>query len=167
MLSLNQVHKMYKKITHLLIQKKYTITTMESCTSGFVASLITDTEGSSAIFTGSCVTYSNEAKIMQGVEKSIIEKFGVYSVETANAMANAIMKMYPSNIAIGITGTFGNLDLNNSDSVLGKVFVSLKINKEECKEVIWEEFFLPKNISRFKSKIYIANKIGKMIIKFL
>ena len=39
----------YRKITEKLIEKEKTITTMESCTSGLIASLITDTEGASAV----------------------------------------------------------------------------------------------------------------------
>lgn len=46
------VRKGYRKLTKLLIEKKMTITTMESATSGQIASLITDTEGSSAVFKG-------------------------------------------------------------------------------------------------------------------
>ena len=65
-----------------------TITTMESATSGQIASLITDTEGSSAILKGAFITYCNEAKIMQGVPAEILDKYTVYSKETAEAMAN-------------------------------------------------------------------------------
>lgn len=54
----------YKKLTKLLIERGMTITTMESATSGQIASLITDTEGSSAVLKGAFVTYCNEAKIM-------------------------------------------------------------------------------------------------------
>ena len=43
------------------------ITTMESCTAGQIASLLTDTSGSSAIIEGAFVTYSNDAKITCGV----------------------------------------------------------------------------------------------------
>lgn len=66
-----------------------TITTMESATSGQIASLITDTEGSSAILKGAFITYCNEAKIMQGVPAEILDKYTVYSKETAEAMAKA------------------------------------------------------------------------------
>ena len=45
-----------------LIASHTTISTMESCTSGLIASLITDTEGASAIFPGGYVTYLNETK---------------------------------------------------------------------------------------------------------
>ena len=40
------VRAKYRCLTETLIEKKVTITTMESCTSGQLASLITDTEGS-------------------------------------------------------------------------------------------------------------------------
>ena len=46
----------YRRLTKLLIEKKLTITTMESATSGQIASLITDTEGSSAVLKR-CVCY--------------------------------------------------------------------------------------------------------------
>ena len=62
----DQVRQKYEELTQRLIRKGITITTMESCTAGQIASLITDTEGSSAILKGAFVTYSNGAKILQG-----------------------------------------------------------------------------------------------------
>ena len=100
----------YKKLTKLLIVRGMTITTMESATSGQIASLITDTEGSSAVLKGAFVTYCNEAKIMQGVPAEILEKYTVYSKETAEAMAKVCTKAYKANIGIGVTGTMGNAD---------------------------------------------------------
>ena len=70
----------YKKLTKLLIERGMTITTMESATSGQITSLITDTEGSSAVLKGAFVTYCNEAKIMQGVPAEILEKYTVYQL---------------------------------------------------------------------------------------
>ena len=70
----------YKKLTKLLSERGMTITTMESATSGQIASLITDTEGSSAVLKGAFVTYCNEAKIMQGVPAEILEKYTVYQL---------------------------------------------------------------------------------------
>ena len=60
-----------------LIDTHTTVSTMESCTSGMIASTITDTEGASAIFPGGYVTYLNETKIFIGVEEEIIRKYGV------------------------------------------------------------------------------------------
>ena len=70
------VTKQYELLTKTLIEKNLTISTMESCTAGQIISLITDTEGSSSITKGGFVTYSNEAKIMQGVPAEIIENYG-------------------------------------------------------------------------------------------
>ena len=83
------IREHYRGLTKLLIEKNLTITTMESATSGQIASLITDTEGSSAILKGAFITYCNEAKIQQGVPAEILDKFTVYSRETAEAMAAA------------------------------------------------------------------------------
>ena len=82
----------YRKLTKLLIEKNLTITTMESATSGQIASLITDTEGSSAVLKGAFVTYCNEAKIMQGVPAEVLDTYTVYSKETAEAMARHAQK---------------------------------------------------------------------------
>ena len=96
----SDIIKDYHNLTKLLIEKNMTITTMESATSGQIASLITDTEGSSAILKGAFITYCNEAKIMQGVPAEILDKYTVYSKETAEAMAKACAKTYNANIGI-------------------------------------------------------------------
>ena len=110
-----------------LIEKQTTISTMESCTSGLIASMITDTEGASAIFPGGYVTYLNETKIFIGVEEEIIQKYGVYSKECAEAMAKTVQQKLHTDISIGVTGTTGNVDPNNADSVQGKMFFCIRI----------------------------------------
>ena len=125
----SDIRKDYHNLTKLLIEKNMTITTMESATSWQIASLITDTEGSSAILKGAFITYCNEAKIMQGVPAEILDKYTVYSKETAEAMAKACAKTYNANIGIGVTGTMGNIDPANPDaSVPGQVYFAIVIN---------------------------------------
>lgn len=119
----------YRNLTKLLIKKNMTITTMESATSGQIASLITDTEGASAVLKGAFITYCNEAKIMQGVPAEVLDKYTVYSKETAEAMAMACAKTYHANIGIGVTGTMGNIDPANPEaSVPGQVYFAIVIN---------------------------------------
>ena len=120
-----EIRSLYRDITLRLIERGLTITTMESCTAGLVASLITDTEGSSAVLRGAFITYSNMAKVMQGVPGEIIERHGVYSVETAEAMARACRAAYRADIGIGVTGSLGNVDPANRDSVPGEVYVAI------------------------------------------
>ena len=113
-----------------MIETHTTISTMESCTSGMIASMITDTEGASAIFPGGFVTYLNETKILIGVDAKVIEQYGVYSRECANAMAETVQEKLRTDIAVGITGTTGNVDPNNADSVQGQVYFCIRIGKE-------------------------------------
>ena len=115
-------------IIRKLIDTHTTISTMESCTSGLIASMITDTEGASAVFPGGYVTYLNETKIFIGVDENVIRQYGVYSKECARAMAETVKEKMHTDIAVGITGTTGNVDPNNADSMQGNVFFCILTN---------------------------------------
>lgn len=118
----------YRKLTKLLFERQLTVTTMESATGGQIASLITDTEGSSAVLKGAFITYCNEAKLMQGVPEEILNTYTVYSKETAAAMAQACAEAYGADIGIGVTGTMGNIDTENSQaSVPGQVYFAIRL----------------------------------------
>ena len=117
-----EVREKYDNLVKYLIKNNISITTMESCTAGQIASLLTDTSGSSAIIKGAFVTYSNEAKIRLGVSGETIDEYGVYSKETAAEMARACREFYDADTGIGVTGTFGNVDPENKDSVLGEMY---------------------------------------------
>lgn len=143
-------------VVKLLIEKNISITCMESCTSGLVASMLTDTAGASAIFRGSLVTYANETKIAAGVDAKVIEKYGVYSQETAQEMAWTAQKIYDSDIAIGVTGSTGNVDPNNSDSVAGEVYYAI-ILKNEMHAFSFKTDV--SNISRKEIKLLYAKEI--------
>lgn len=84
----NAVEQVIKK----LIGTQTTVSTMESCTSGLIASMITDTEGASAIYPGGYITYLNETKVLAGVDADVIRQYGVYSAECAAAMARTAQK---------------------------------------------------------------------------
>ena len=118
------------EVTQKLINNNLSITFMESCTSGLLASMFTDTQGASAVFKGSYVTYSNEAKIACGVASSVIDTYGVYSKECARAMASSAKESFGADIAVGITGSTGNIDPNNADSVQGEAFYCIIIGED-------------------------------------
>lgn len=162
-----EVRDIFRSVTKGLISKEITISTMESITGGLLASLITDTEGASAVMKGSFVTYSNEAKICQGVPEDVIETYGVYSMQTAEAMACAAIRAYGANIGIGVTGTAGNRDEANSDSVPGSVFYAICFDgKCESGHLIINPNDLETG-SRCEYKLLVAKEIGTQILDLI
>ena len=124
------MNKTFKNIVKILINNNLTISTMESCTGGAIASAITDIEGSSSILKYSAITYSNEYKIEMGINPLTIEKCSVYSIETAQEMAYNISKYTNSDIGIGITGKLNRIDPNNERGKDNEVFISIYYNKK-------------------------------------
>lgn len=108
-----------------LIDKKKTISSMESCTGGGFANEITNIEGASDILKFSAVTYSNEYKIKMGVSKELIDKYSVYSFEVADSMALNISEFTNSDFGVGITGKLNRVDKNNPYGEDNVVFVSV------------------------------------------
>lgn len=156
-----EIRKDYAKLTKLLIEWNMSITTMESATAGQIASLITDTEGASAIFKGASITYSNETKIMQGVSAEVIHKYTVYSKETAEAMATACANMYGADIGIGVTGTMGNTDPDNADaSVPGQVYFAISL-KGSVRSYVVE---IPQQPSRLMYKLAVAKEVYDVLM---
>lgn len=157
------IREEYHKLTTLLIEKNLTVTTMESATSGQIASLITDTEGASAIMKGAFITYSNEAKIMQGVSGEVIQTYGVYSKETASEMASAARHAFHADIGIGITGTMGNIDLANSDSIPGQVYFAIDF----CGKLYCYHKSISLQPSRYAYKLAVAKEVVDAVFEIL
>lgn len=160
----SEIRNEYRELTKLLIKKGMTITTMESATSGQIASLITDTEGASAVLKGAFITYSNEAKIMQGVPAEVLDEYTVYSKETAEAMVKACVKAYGANIGIGVTGTMGNIDPANSESSYpGQVYFAVGIDGNV------ESYYieLEPQPTRLMYKLAVAKEIYNVLMKRL
>ena len=105
--------KNFKNVVSKLIEKGFTISTMESCTGGGVCNEITNVPGASSVLLFSAITYSNSFKIKMGVDSEIIDKYSVYSMETANEMSKNISLFTNSNYGIGITGKLNRIDKYN------------------------------------------------------
>ncbi|HEX9036527.1 MAG TPA: competence/damage-inducible protein A [Ktedonobacterales bacterium] len=90
-----------------LIERGLTLATMESCTGGLLASLITDVPGSSAAFRGGIVSYATDVKESEGVPAEILAEHGAVSVETARAMAQAARSRLGASVGVGVTGVAG------------------------------------------------------------
>lgn len=154
------MENIWLEIVNKLKEKHLTIATMESCTGGGIANEITNISGASSIIKESYVTYCNEAKIKQGVPAEVIEKYTVYSGETAQEMAKAAKIQAKSNIAIGITGQLGRIDPNNPTNKLNHVWFAIIDNNDniEVKEIV-----VPDE-DRKLQKEYAINEVAKELL---
>ena len=151
-----------ENIVNKLIKNKETISTMESCTGGLLASTITDVEGSSEIIKFSAVTYSNSFKIKMGVDEQVINKYSVYRIETAHEMAKNIQNFSSSTYGVGITGKINKQDINNTRGNDNEVFISI-IKDDKY----YDMSILCPIESRHNVKKYIVNEVIELLDKII
>jgi len=85
-----------------------TIATAESCTGGLVGAALTSVPGSSAVYLGGIVAYSNEVKMSElDVPAGLLAQYGAVSDETARAMAEGALVRLGADIAVATTGIAG------------------------------------------------------------
>ena len=95
-------------IGEMLRTRKMTIGTVESCTSGLLASQICSISGASDYFMGSLLTYSNSLKIsLADVSPETLEKFGAVSEEVVKEMALGGRKKMGVDCCISTSGIAG------------------------------------------------------------
>jgi len=95
-------------VGRLLLEKKCTLSTAESCTGGQIAALITSVAGSSAYFKGSVVAYHNQIKSdILHVNNSNITKYGAVSQQVVEEMAMGAIELLKTDYAISVSGIAG------------------------------------------------------------
>ena len=113
------------ELVHLLIEKKLTVSTAESLTGGLMGAYITSVSGSSAIYSGGVVSYTNEVKMsVLGVDRQTVDKYTEVSFECAYEMARGVKDLMGSNIGISFTGYAGPTGGNEHDPV-GTVYAGI------------------------------------------
>jgi nicotinamide-nucleotide amidase len=110
-------------LVDLLRARGLTLGTAESCTGGLVAARITDVPGSSDVFSGAVVAYSNEVKISElGVPAAVLDAHGAVSAETAAAMAHGARSRLGVDVAVSVTGIAGP-DGGSAEKPVGLVYL--------------------------------------------
>ncbi len=101
-------NSLVENIVKLLKTEKKTLSCAESCTGGLISSEVTKVPGSSSIFCGAIVSYSNALKenLLQ-VDRSILAQYGAVSQETSIAMLKGALNQCKSDYAIAVTGIAG------------------------------------------------------------
>jgi len=89
-------------------ERGLTLATAESCTGGLVAARLTSVAGSSDVFVGGVVAYSNGVKANElGVPADVLERRGAVSAEAAAAMAAGARARLGADVAVSVTGVAG------------------------------------------------------------
>ncbi len=97
-----------KIVSDLLRLNGKTVSVAESCTGGYVSSLFTAIPGSSEIFKGGIVPYTNEAKHnLLEVNEYVFKEYGAVSEQCVIALAEGVIKKLKSNYSIAISGVAG------------------------------------------------------------
>lgn len=109
----------------LLKDRGLTVGTAESCTGGLLAKLLTDLPGSSAVFRGGVVSYTNGVKAgLLGVPQDLLDRYGAVSPQVAEAMARGAKASLGCDIALSTTGVAGP-DADDRGNPIGLVYLGL------------------------------------------
>ena len=100
-----------------------TLAVMEFCTGGFLANAITDAGDAGRHFRGGIVAFGAESLAASGVPRSLLERHGAVSQETANAMAGAALGQLGADYGVGVTGAPGPEGLEGRP--LGLAYVAI------------------------------------------
>ncbi len=117
-------HSLEETLIALLKDKNQTVSVAESCTGGMLGEKLTAVPGSSSVFKGGIIAYSNEIKqFMLGVHDDTLEKYGAVSRETAYEMALGIVNELQTDWGISITGIAGP-DGGTEEKPVGTVWIA-------------------------------------------
>ncbi|MCS7064676.1 MAG: nicotinamide-nucleotide amidohydrolase family protein, partial [Fimbriimonadales bacterium] len=112
-------------VVSLLREHGQSLATAESCTGGLLSHRITEVPGSSEVFIGGVVAYSNAVKEQElGVPRAILDQHGAVSEPTARAMAEGVRALLGSYWGIGITGIAGPTG-GTPDKPVGLVYIGI------------------------------------------
>lgn len=122
-------------VARLLLEKRLTAATAESCTGGRVAAFLTAIPGVSAAFLEGLVTYSNAAKTrLLGVPEPLIAAHGAVSEEVARAMAAGVRERAQADLGLGVTGIAGP-DGGSPEKPVGLVHFGLALRTGEVRHL--------------------------------
>tara|TARA_B100001250_G_C19215129_1_gene535372 strand:+ start:50 stop:547 length:498 start_codon:yes stop_codon:yes gene_type:complete len=138
----------------IMLKRSLTVSIAESCTGGFLSTFFTSGSGSSNLFKGSMITYSNQSKIhCLDISPDLINKNGVVSKVTVEEMAKSIRKKHATNYGLATTGyvELSNLDLIEKhhlhawisiSSAKGIVSKRLTFNKNRLENISYISYIL-------------------------
>lgn len=117
-------------VSRRLQKREMRVATAESCTGGLVAKRLTDRPGSSAIFVGGVVVYSDALKVeLLGVDPGVLEREGAVSAEVVRRMAVGVVERTGAECGVALTGVAGPGG-GTEDKPVGLVFYAVAVGPD-------------------------------------
>ncbi|NLE24531.1 MAG: competence/damage-inducible protein A [Clostridiaceae bacterium] len=117
-------------VAKLLMDRDISISTVESCTGGMLASKLVNVPGISKVFANGFITYSNQSKIdVLGVAPDTIKTYGAVSRETAVEMVECLVKKTGTRAGVAISGIAGP-DGGTPEKPVGSVCIAVYLDGE-------------------------------------
>ena len=108
-----------------------TLATAESCTGGMIGATLTAIPGSSTVYKGGVISYTNQVKHdLLDVPMEVLDGVGAVSAPVAEAMASGARKALKADIAVSVTGLAGPGGDEYGNPV-GTVYIGYA-DKERC-----------------------------------
>ncbi len=115
--------------------KGKTLATAESCTGGMIGQLLTSVPGSSLVYKGGIISYTNEVKSkLLSVSEDILQEYGAVSAPVACQMAQGVREALSCDVAVSVTGLAGPGGDDRGNPV-GTVFIGLSDKQETVSRV--------------------------------
>ena len=106
-----------------------TFSTAESCTGGGIGAAFTAVPGSSAVYKGGIISYTNWVKeTILGVDPGVLHVNGAVSEETAREMAACVRRLMKTDMAVSVTGIAGP-DSDEFGTPVGTVYIGFADTK--------------------------------------
>lgn len=150
-------------VVKLLARNKFHVATSESCSGGHLANLITNVSGSSAVFNGGFITYSNELKTqVLNVSDEVLAKDGAVSKPVALQMAKEAAKLTASEFGLSTTGIAGPTG-GTSEKPVGLVWIGFW--SESAHFAIKAQLFNDRELNKERSSIIALETLRRHLLQ--
>ena len=141
---MTQHDQQFRSLCSALLRAGKTLATAESCTGGGIAKALTELPGSSAVFLGGALPYTDAMKrMLLGVPQELLDIHTAVSAPCAKAMAEGIRERTGACLAVSATGYAGPGGGTEQDPV-GTVYIGIA-SPRAC---FAERFSAPTNATR-------------------
>lgn len=133
MKNIDSLSQLSTEVGRILVGSKFKLSTVESCTGGWIGKVLTDVAGSSSWYECGYVTYSDASKIrLVGVSPKVLRQSGAVSERVAQEMAQCSFAYTGADIALAVTGIAGPGG-GTQEKPVGTVWFSWAARTGACK----------------------------------